>query len=427
MSYIRVRSSGPLEGTVRINGAKNAALPILAASLLGTEEIIIDGIPPLKDVEVMVEVLRSLNAKVEYIDKETIKIDPSTVNSCNPPFELVNKMRASFIVMGPLLTKFGKIQIGLPGGCSIGKRPIDLHLKGFKALGAKLDKDPNSIGAEAGPAGLIGTLIYLDFPSVGATQNIMLAASMAKGETIIENAAKEPENVDLANFLNKMGAKVRGAGTSRIVIKGVPKLRGARHTIIPDRIEASTFLVGACMTGGNIRVENVLAEHIRPVLAKLSEVGASIIESEDEDTITLSMKGRPQATQIRTLPYPGFPTDVQAQFMALMTIAEGQSKVDETVFENRFMHVDELNKMGALIVTEGNDAIIRGVDRLKGSRVNATDLRAGAALILAGLVAEGETDVYNVYHLDRGYYRFEERLRELGADIERIEEKDRAD
>lgn len=421
MSYIRVRNSGPLEGTVRINGAKNAALPILAASLLGTEEIIIEGIPPLKDVEVMVQVLRSLNAKVEYLDAETIKIDPSTVDHCNPPFELVNKMRASFIVMGPLLTKYGKIQIGLPGGCSIGKRPIDLHLKGFKALGAELDKDPNSIGAEAGPGGLVGNLVYLDFPSVGATQNIMLAATMAKGETIIENAAKEPENVDLANFLNKMGAKVRGAGTSRIIIKGVPKLGGARHTIIPDRIEASTFLVGAAMTGGSIKIENVLAEHIRPILAKLSEVGCQIKEGEDDDTICLSMKTRPQATKIRTLPYPGFPTDVQAQFMALMSIAEGQSKVDETVFENRFMHVDELNKMGALIVTEGNDAIIRGVDRLKGSRVNATDLRAGAALVLAGLVAEGETEIYNVYHLDRGYYHLEERLRALGADIERVE------
>lgn len=424
MTYIRVRRSEPLRGTVSISGAKNAALPILAASLLGNEEIILDNIPPLKDVDVMIEVLRSLNAKVDYIGEDVIRIDPTTVDKYEAPYELVNRMRASFIVMGPLLTKFGQTRIGLPGGCSIGKRPVDLHLKGFAALGAEVDQEPNVIGAKAPAQGLVGGRIYLDFPSVGATQNIMLAATMARGETILENAAKEPENVDLANFLNKMGAKIRGAGTSTVVIQGVDHLGGARHSIIPDRIEAATFLIGAAMTGGEVTVENVLSEHIRPVLAKLREAGCNINEDEDQDKITIRSTGRPKAINIRTLPYPGLPTDVQAQFMAMMTTAKGQSKVDETVFENRFMHVDELNKMGALILTEGNEAIIRGVEHLVGTKVRATDLRAGAALVLAGLIAEGETQVYNVFHLDRGYYKFEEKLRSLGADIFRMEEDD---
>lgn len=422
MTYIRVRHSAPLQGRVAISGAKNAALPILAASLLGNEEIILDNVPPLEDVHVMVEVLRSLHAKVDDHIPGVIKIDPRGVDRVAPPYELVNRMRASFIVMGPLLTKFGRTKIGLPGGCSIGKRPVDLHLKGFAALGAEIDQEPDVIGASAPAGGLVGGRVYLDFPSVGATQNIMLAATMAKGETIIENAAKEPENVDLANFLNKMGAKIRGAGTSTVSIQGVTRLGGAHHAIIPDRIEAATFLIAAAMTGGHVTVENVLSEHIRPVLAKLRESGCQVEEAEDEDVITIQGAKSLKPFKIRTLPYPGLPTDVQAQFMAMMTTAKGQSKVDETVFENRFMHVDELNKMGALILTEGNEAIIRGVDHLVGNRVRATDLRAGAALVLAGLIAEGETKVYNVYHLDRGYDHFEEKLRGLGADVCRIEE-----
>lgn len=419
MEYIRVRNRGPLEGRVTISGAKNAALPILAASLLGTEEIVLEQVPPLKDVEVMVEVLRALDVKVDYLDAETIRIDASQVTKTVTPGELMNRMRASFVVMGPLLTRLGRTFTQMPGGCNIGKRPVDLHLKGFKALGAEIDEEPDAVGAKAPDGGLVGGKVYLDFPSVGATQNIMMAATMARGESIIENAAKEPEITDLANFLNKMGAKVRGAGTSTITIEGVEKLHGARHIIIPDRIEASTFIVAAAMTGGTVEVQNVLSDHIRPILAKIQEVGVRIEET-DDDSILVQSTGRLKATKIRTLPYPGFPTDVQAQFMALMCIAKGQSYVEETVFENRFMHVDELNKMGALIVTDGNEAVIRGVEHLVGAKVNATDLRAGAALVLAGLVADGETQVHNVYHLDRGYYRFEEKLKGLGADVERF-------
>lgn len=419
MEYIRVRNRGPLEGRVTISGAKNAALPILAASLLGTEEIVLEQVPPLKDVEVMVEVLRALDVKVDYLDAETIRIDASQVTKTVTPGELMNRMRASFVVMGPLLTRLGRTFTQMPGGCNIGKRPVDLHLKGFKALGAEIDEEPDAVGAKAPDGGLVGGKVYLDFPSVGATQNIMMAATMARGESIIENAAKEPEITDLANFLNKMGAKVRGAGTSTITIEGVEKLHGARHIIIPDRIEASTFIVAAAMTGGTVEVQNVLSDHIRPILAKIQEVGVRIEET-DDDSILVQSTGRLKATKIRTLPYPGFPTDVQAQFMALMCIAKGQSYVEETVFENRFMHVDELNKMGALIVTDGNEAVIRGVEHLVGAKVNATDLRAGAALVLAGLVADGETQVHNVFHLDRGYYRFEEKLKGLGADVERF-------
>ncbi|WP_066925736.1 UDP-N-acetylglucosamine 1-carboxyvinyltransferase [Murdochiella massiliensis] len=419
MEYIRVRNRGPLEGRVTISGAKNAALPILAASLLGTEEIVLEQVPPLKDVEVMVEVLRALDVKVDYLDAETIRIDASQVTKTVTPGELMNRMRASFVVMGPLLTRLGRTFTQMPGGCNIGKRPVDLHLKGFKALGAEIDEEPDAVGAKAPDGGLVGGKVYLDFPSVGATQNIMMAATLARGESIIENAAKEPEITDLANFLNKMGAKVRGAGTSTITIEGVEKLHGARHIIIPDRIEASTFIVAAAMTGGTVEVQNVLSDHIRPILAKIQEVGVRIEET-DDDSILVQSTGRLKATKIRTLPYPGFPTDVQAQFMALMCIAKGQSYVEETVFENRFMHVDELNKMGALIVTDGNEAVIRGVEHLVGAKVNATDLRAGAALVLAGLVADGETQVHNVYHLDRGYYRFEEKLKGLGADVERF-------
>ena len=421
MEYIRVRNRGPLKGSVTISGAKNAALPILAASLLGTEEIILEQVPPLKDVEVMIEVLRALDVEVEYLDKETIRIDASKVTKTVTPGALMNRMRASFVVMGPLLTRLGRTYTKMPGGCNIGKRPVDLHLKGFKALGAEIDEEPDAVGAKAPDGGLVGGKVYLDFPSVGATQNIMMAATMAKGETVIENAAKEPEITDLANFLNKMGAKVRGVGTSTILVEGVEKLHGTRHTIIPDRIEASTFIVAAAMTGGTVEIRNVLSDHIRPILAKVQEVGVTI-QDNDDDTILVQSNGRLKATKIRTLPYPGFPTDVQAQFMALMCIAKGQSRVEETVFENRFMHVDELNKMGALIVTDGNEAIVRGVDHLVGAKVNATDLRAGAALILAGLVADGETQVHNIYHLDRGYYHLEEKFKGLGADIERFVE-----
>lgn len=416
-----VRPNGKLRGEVKVSGAKNSALPILAACILGTEDIILYEVPGLKDVEIMLEVLKSLGSKIEYLDETTIKINSKDVNSYETPFELMDKMRASFVVMGPLLTRFSQTKTKSPGGCNIGKRPIDLHLKGFRALGATTIQNNDEISARC-DGGLKGSVVYLDFPSVGATQNIMMAATLAKGESVIENAAKEPEIVDLSNFLNKMGAKIKGAGTSTITITGVKKLNGCTHTIIPDRIEAATYMLACAMTKGEITVKNVIASHIRPIIAKLIEVGCQIDANEDEDIIHVKSEGILKATSIKTLPYPGFPTDVQAQFMALMTILEGESFVQETVFENRFMHVDQLKLMGASIITEGNKAAILGVKKLKGCKVKATDLRAGAALVMAGLIAEGETEITDIYHIDRGYSHIVEKFKNLGADISRVEE-----
>ena len=410
-----VEKSPPLTGRVRISGAKNSALPILAASLLGTEDIILEDVPKLKDVGVICEVLQSLGAEVEYLEERVIRINSANVNKYETKYELMSKMRASFLVMGPLLTRLGKTKNSLPGGCAIGTRPIDLHLKGFKALGATIDVDHGNISAYADE--LIGDRIYLDFPSVGATENIMMAAVMAKGETTIDNAAMEPEIVDLANFLNKLGADVKGAGTSSIRIKGVEKLGGARHTIIPDRIEAGTFMVAAAITGGDVIVENVITSHIKPVIAKLKEVGCEVIENGDEVRVVGTKN--PKAIDVKTMPYPGFPTDMQSQFMALMSICEGTSVCIETVFENRFMHVDELKRMGADIKIDGRSAIIQGVDSLTSAPVKASDLRAGAALVLAGLVSEGITEVGNIYHIDRGYDGIEEKFTNLGAKIYR--------
>lgn len=411
-----VEKSPPLRGVVRVSGAKNSALPILAASLLGTEDIILEDVPNLKDVDVMCEVLSLLGASIEFLDKGVIKINSANINNYETPYELMNKARASFLVMGPLLTRLGKTKTSLPGGCAIGARPIDLHLKGFKAMGAEIDVDHGNIGAYAKK--LIGDKIYLDFPSVGATENIMMAAVMAEGETIIDNAAMEPEIVDLANFLNKLGGDVKGAGTSSIRIKGVDKLGGATHSIIPDRIEAGTFMVAAAITKGDILIENVITSHIKPVIAKLREVGCEIYENGDKVRVigTDALK----ATDIKTLPYPGFPTDMQAQFMALMSICKGTSVIIETVFENRFMHVDELKRMGANIKIDGRSAIIEGVDSLMSAPVKATDLRAGAALVLAGLVADGVTEIGNIYHIDRGYDGIEEKFTSLGAKIYRV-------
>jgi len=415
LEKIMVEKSPPLRGNVRVSGAKNSALPILAASLLGTEDIILEDVPRLKDVEVICEVLTSLGAKVEFLDRETIKINSSNIKNYETPYELMSKMRASFLVMGPLLTRIGKTKTSLPGGCAIGTRPIDLHLKGFRALGAEIDVDHGNIGAYADK--LVGDRIYLDFPSVGATENIMMAATMAEGETIIDNAAMEPEIVDLANFLNKLGADIKGAGTSSIRIKGVEKLGGTTHSIIPDRIEAGTFMVAAAITKGDVVVENTISSHIKPVIAKLREVGCEIYENGDK--IRVIGPDNLKATDIKTLPYPGFPTDMQAQFMALMSVCNGTSVVIETVFENRFMHVDELKRMGADIKIDGKSAIIQGVDELAGAPVKATDLRAGAALVLAGLVANGVTEIENIYHIDRGYSNIEEKFRNLGAIIYR--------
>lgn len=419
---IVVRNNGPLEGTVTIGGAKNSALPIIAASLLGTEPIVLEDVPKLNDVEIILQVLEHLGSKVKYLDERTIEVDSSELTGFVTPYELMSKMRASFLVMGPLLARFGQTKTSLPGGCAIGTRPVDLHLKGFKALGAVIGSDSTKIEAKS-ENGLIGTTIYLDFPSVGATQNIMMAAVMAQGETIIENPAKEPEIVDLANFLNKLGADVKGAGTANIRIRGVEKLGGATHAIIPDRIEAATYMVGAAMTKGDIIVENCIVSHVSPIIAKLREVGCEVYVNEDEDKIRVIGKDKSLVgTKIKTLPYPGFPTDVQAQFMALLTICDGQSAVTETVFENRFMHVQELAKMGAVIATEGKEATIAGVKSLSGAEVRATDLRAGAALVLAGLCATGETKVTDIYHIDRGYDDIIGKLRGLGATIDRIKE-----
>ena len=415
-----INGSGPLCGEVSISGAKNSALPILAACILGTEEIILDGVPALKDVEIMIEVLRHLGAKVDYLDKDTVRIDSSNINTCETPYDLMDKMRASFVVMGPLLSRFKKAYTKAPGGCNIGARPIDFHLKGFEALGARSQVNDEQIAIETNGE-LIGNEVYLDFPSVGATQNIMMAAVLADGETTIENAAKEPEIVDLASFLSKMGAKIKGAGTSTIVIEGVEKLTGTRHTIIPDRIEAASYMIAAAMTKGNVTINNVIGSHIRPVIAKLIEMGANVEELEDEDIIKVSVDSKLKPTNIQTLPYPGFPTDAQAQFMALMTICDGESKIQETVFENRFMHVEQLNKMGAAIATSGNRATIVGVDKLHGADVKATDLRAGAALVIAALVAEGETRISDIYHIDRGYSDLVEKFTKLGANIKRLE------
>ncbi len=415
MNKFLVEKSPPLRGNVRISGAKNSALPILAASLLGTEDIILEDVPQLKDVEVMCEVLSSLGAKVEFLDKGVIKINSKNVNNYETPYELMSKMRASFLVMGPLLTRLGKTKTSLPGGCAIGTRPIDLHLKGFRALGAEIDVDHGYIGAYADK--LVGDRIYLDFPSVGATENIMMAAVMAEGETIIDNAAMEPEIVDLANFLNKMGAQIKGVGTSTIKIKGVKELGGATHSIIPDRIEAGTFMVAAAITKGDVIVENVITSHIKPIIAKLREAGCEVWE--EEDKVRVVGTDNLKAVDIKTLPYPGFPTDMQAQFMALMSVAQGTSVIIETVFENRFMHVDELKRMGADIKIDGRSAIVQGVSELMSAPVKATDLRAGAALILAGLKADGVTEISDIHHIDRGYENIEQKFAQLGAKIYR--------
>ena len=346
-----------------------------------------------------------------------LDIDSTEITSYEAPYELVRTMRASFLVMGPLLARIGKARISMPGGCAIGARPIDIHLKGFEALGVNIEQGHGYIEASA-PEGLKGTSIYFDFPSVGATENIMMAAALAEGTTILENVAEEPEIVDLANYLNKMGAKIRGAGTDTIRIEGVKELHGADYTIIPDRIEAGTYMIAAAMTGGDVVVENVLPEHQKPLIAKLREAGA--IVEEDIDKVRVIGTSPLKAVSIKTLPYPGFPTDMQAQMMAMMVISEGRSKVTETVFENRFMHVVELNRMGAQISTEGRSAVIDGPSKLTGCDVRATDLRAGAAMILAGLVAEGTTRIGDLHHIDRGYENIVAKLRNLGADIERI-------
>lgn len=420
MAKYLVIKNGPLSGEVEISGSKNAVLPIMAASLLTTGPCEILDVPGLRDVDVMCRLLRSIGTSVtEDYDNDRILLETLHVVEEQAPYDLVQRMRASILVMGPLLARNGRARVALPGGCAIGARPIDLHLKGFQALGAEIEQGHGYVEAHAEK--LVGSKVYLDFPSVGATENIMMAASLAEGITTIENAAEEPEIVDLANFLNKMGAKVKGAGTDTIRIEGVPALHGTKHAVIPDRIETGTFMVAAAMTRGDIKIRNVLADHVKPVIAKLKECGVII----EEDDYGLRVRGdlKPLvSTDIKTMPYPGFPTDMQPQFMAMLTTLDGPSVVVETVFENRFMHVGELNRMGADIKIEGRSAIIQGAKHLQGAQVICTDLRAGAAMVLAGLMAEGVTEISEIYHLDRGYADFVEKFRSLGANIIRIDD-----
>ena len=418
MEKLIVKGGKRLVGTVKTSGAKNAVLPIIAASIMGTSPSHFDEVPMLEDVRTISEVLRSLGIKVESKEKNCLDIDSTVVESYEPPCELMRNMRASFFVMGPLLARMGKARIYMPGGCAIGARPVDIHLKGFEALGVVLDQQDGFIEATT-PNGLKGATIYFDFPSVGATENVMMAAALAEGVTILENAAEEPEIVALASYLNKMGAKIRGAGTDVIRIEGVKELHGADYTIIPDRIEAGTYMIAAAMTDGDVIVDNVLPEHQKPLIAKLREAGA--IVEEDIDKVRVIGNGTLKGVSVKTLPYPGFPTDMQAQIMAMMVVSEGNSKVTETVFENRFMHIEELNRMGATITTADRSANIEGPAKLVGCDVRATDLRAGAAMILAGLVAEGETRIGDLHHIDRGYEDIVEKLKNLGADIERVD------
>jgi len=420
LEKIIVRGGKRLNGTVRVEGAKNAVLPIIAAALLASDgKNVLSEVPELSDVYTINEVLRHLNAEVSFANNE-VTIDASKELNIEAPFEYVRKMRASVLVMGPLLARNGRARIALPGGCAIGSRPIDQHLKGFEAMGVKVKVGNGFVEAYV-DGKLKGAKIYLDFPSVGATENIMSAAVLAEGTTVIENVAKEPEIVDLANFLNAMGAKVRGAGTGTIRIEGVDKLYGANHSIIPDRVEAGTFMVAAAITGGNVLIENAVPEHLRSITAKMEEMGVTIIE--ENEGIRIIGPEKLKAADIKTMPHPGFPTDMQSQMMALLLKANGTSMITETVFENRFMHVEEFRRMNADIKIEGRSVIMNGPGNLQGAEVAATDLRAAAALILAGLVSEGHTRVTELKHLDRGYVNFHGKLAALGADIERVTER----
>jgi UDP-N-acetylglucosamine 1-carboxyvinyltransferase len=417
-SRLIIKKSKGLHGNVAIGGSKNSTLPIMAATILSSGECKINDVPILSDISYMLEILVELGVNISFDKKRNI-ITTLPVKKLNNlvSYDLVSKIRASFLICGPLLARFGKVKIPLPGGCAIGSRPIDLHLKGFSALGAEITTEHGYVFAKCKK--LIGTNIYLDFPSVGATENIIMAATLAEGQTVIQNCAVEPEIVDLSHFLNSMGAEVKGAGTDTIKINGVKHLESCNHTVIPDRIEAGTFMIAAAITGGDITLSNIVIEHLKPIIAKLKEVNIQIEETIDGLRI-FTNKLKLNNVDIKTLPDPGFPSDMQAQFMSLLTLVEGTSVVTETVFENRFMHVPELKRMGAVIKIEGRTAIIEGVGNLTGAQVKATDLRAGAALILAGLVAEGETEINDIYHIDRGYYKIEQKLKLLGANIKRI-------
>ncbi|AOH39107.1 UDP-N-acetylglucosamine 1-carboxyvinyltransferase [Dialister pneumosintes] len=417
MEKLVIKGGRPLHGRVCVSSAKNAVLPIIVATLLPDSPATIIDAPNLEDVRTISSVIEYLGGSVIHKGNEMI-FDTSMITKTEASYDLMSRMRASFLVMGPLLAKKRHAKIALPGGCMIGSRPIDLHLKAFEAMGAEITIGNGFVEALA-PNGLKGATIYLDFPSVGATENILMAAVLAEGKTIIENAAEEPEIVDLVTFLSSMGANIKGAGTNVIRIEGVKHLYGASHTVIPDRIEAGTFIIAAAMVGGDVVIENVLTEHLKPLLAKLSEAG--VVVEKEIDSVHIISQGRIKSADIKTLPYPGFPTDLQAQFMAMMTVGDGVSTITETVFENRFMHVGELCRMGADIRVEGRKAIVHGVPFLQGAFVRATDLRAGAALVLAGLAAHGVTEIGDLHHIDRGYDHLVEKLRGLGADIVRVD------
>lgn len=417
MNKLIIQGGVPLEGEVRASGAKNAVLPIMAAALAASEPVVIENVPHLQDVTTTLELLGRMGAELVVCDRMSVEVNPNTLTNFTAPYDLVRTMRASILVLGPLLARHGQAEVSLPGGCAIGSRPVDIHLHGLEAMGADIRVEGGYIRARAGR--LRGARIVMDIVTVTGTENLMIAAALAEGVTVLENAAREPEVVDLANFLRSMGARIEGAGTDTITIDGVERLHGTRYRVLPDRIETGTFLVAAAITGGQVRVKDTQPGLLDAVIQKLREAGARI--ESGEDWIELDMRGRrPKAVDVRTMPHPGFPTDMQAQFVALNAVAEGTGMVVETIFENRFMHVHELRRMGADIHLEGNTAIVQGVAKLSGAPIMATDLRASASLILAGLVAEGETLVDRIYHIDRGYEAIEEKLARLGARIQRV-------
>ena len=417
MEQFIMKGGNPLVGEVTIGGAKNAALGILAASIMTDEDVLIENLPDVRDINVLLEAIQEIGASVNRIDRHTVKINASDIHEVSVDDEYIRRIRASYYFIGALLGKYKSAQVPLPGGCNIGSRPIDLHIKGFRALGAKVEIERGAVLAHA--IDLVGSHIYLDKVSVGATINIMMAAALAEGQTIIENVAKEPLVVDVANFLNSMGANIKGAGTDIIRIKGVRKLHGTEYSIIPDQIEAGTFMCAAAATRGDITVRNVIPKHLEAISAKLLEIGCEVVEF--DDAVRVVGKPKQRHTNINTLPYPGFPTDMQPQMTVTLALAEGTSIVTESIFENRFKYVDELARMGGSIKVEGNVAIIGGVDGFTGAQVNAPDLRAGAALVIAGLAAEGFTVVDEIGYIQRGYEHFEEKLRGLGAQIEKVD------
>jgi UDP-N-acetylglucosamine 1-carboxyvinyltransferase len=417
MDKLQITGGVPLEGEVRISGAKNATLPILAAALLASEPVTICNVPHLKDVTTTIELLGRMGVSVTVAEGLRLEVDASTLKECFAPYDLVKTMRASILVLGPLVARFGRADVSLPGGCAIGARPVNIHVAGLQAMGAEIQIEGGYIRARAGR--LKGAHLVLDAVTVTGTENLMMAAALADGETILENAAREPEVVDLANFLISMGAKIKGAGTDKIAILGVDKLHGTTYEVLPDRIESGTYLVAGAITRGHVRIKSTRPDHLDAVTGKLREAGATV--NIGDNWIEVDMRGRrPRAVDVRTAPYPAFPTDMQAQFAALNTVAVGVGTIIETIFENRFMHMLEMRRLGAEIRLEGNTAIIRGVERLTAAPVMATDLRASASLVLAGLIAEGRTEIERIYHIDRGYETIEEKLAGIGAQIRRV-------